>query len=412
MNRFLFIILIAHATANAVRVPNKFDDLSNLSNKLFLSVLDQTISIKSDSYKNLPPSFSFFSADAKFDGKNLKFCEIGNGLYGVIYPVYGLLEGEKAVLYPPYWEFLWIFASKLKIPVWCIKHDHALIAEHTLQALGGKIFDSIESFEDYLSINYPQEKLIKEKPKSIESCVGILAYGGERVENDKLEKFKATHPGILFINDLPWLYQRRKDKIHEVFNDDFLSQFRPTWGVYPAKYSENLSKQIKKEIKSPFYVIKPLVGRQSRGVILVDEKNLDSTLKKIFKKIPAYKKSKKINSRFDWGNYEYDKFIVEEFIESKQIFKNEKPYDPTLRLGFIIILNNGEMSINVINAFWKFPPKSLTDDCDLTEKHITKSLIGIKEPALNADAQDLIQVRNILNSMLPKLYEKLMTFKN
>jgi hypothetical protein len=412
MKYFLFIIFLVYPTVEMAKIPTKFDDVSNLSNKLFLSVLDQTIKIKSDSYKKLPPSISFFSADTKFDGKHLKFCEVGNGLYGVIYPVYGLLEEKKAILYPPYWEFLWIFACKFNIPIWCIRHDYARIAEQTLHALGGEIFDNIESFENYLSINYPQEKLITEKPKSIESHVGILAYGGPRIENYKLEAFKAAHPGILFINDFPWLYQRRKDKIHEVFNDDFLKQFRPAWGIYPTQYSETLLKQIKNEIKSPLYIIKPLVGRQSRGIILVDEKNLDLTLKTIFKKTPRHKNKKKKMAKFDWETYEYDKFIIEEFITSKQIIKNGKPYDPTLRLGFIIIQNNGKISINVINAFWKFPPKSLTDNCELTEKHVTKSLIGIKEPALNADTQDLKQIRTILNNMLPKLYEKLLTFKN
>ena len=87
---------------------------------------------------------------------------------------------------------------------------------------------------------------------------------------DKLEEFKARHPGILFINDFPALYQRRKDQIHKIFDDEFLSQFRPRWGVYPAKYSTKLSEQIKHEIKSQFYIIKPLVGRQSRGIMLVN----------------------------------------------------------------------------------------------------------------------------------------------
>ena len=65
----------------------------------------------------------------------------------------------------------------------------------------------------------------------------------------------------------------------------------------------------------------------------------------------------------------------------------------------------------MINAFWKFPLESLNDDCELAEKHVTKSLIGIKEPALNADAADLKKIREILNAMLPKLYEKYLISK-
>ena len=176
--------------------------------------------------------------------------------------------------------------------------------------------------------------------------------------------------------------------------------------MYPAKYSADLATQIKKEIKSELYIIKPLVGRQSRGVMLVDGKNLDSILKTILKKTSKIKK-KNIRTNFDWKDYEYDKFIVEEFVKSKQILKDGKPYDPTLRLGFIISQNNGKISVNVINAFWKFPPNSLNDECDLQEKHVTKPMVGAHDPAMNLDASDMKKVRDILNAMLPELYVKI-----
>ncbi len=412
MKKFFLLVIVFYSTIDAVTIPNKFDDVSNLSNKLFLSVLNQTVEVESNSYSNLQPSISFFSADAKFDGEHLKFCELGNGLYGVPVPAYALLNEQKAVLYPPYWEILWLYASQFNIPVWCITYKKRNVAYKTLQKLGGKAFDDIEEFEEYLKINYPEEKLIKETPDKIENFIGILAYAGARISNDKLEEFKARHPGILFVNDFPALYQRRKDKIHEIFNDKFLSQFRPRWGVYPAKYSEKLVEQIKHEIGSKFYIIKPTVGRQARGVMLVDEKNLDTTLKNIFKNNKSNKfknkNNKKKSTSFDWQDYEYDNFIVEEFVESKNVFKDNKPYDPTLRLGLILSQNKDKISVNVITAFWKFPPKSLNDRCDLQEKHVTKPMVGAHDPALNVDASDLTKIREILNTMLPELYVKIL----
>lgn len=408
----LIMVTLSLFTLNAYDVPQKFDDLSNLSNKLFLSILDEAIVIKSDSYSKLPPSISFFSADAKFDGEHLKFCELGNGLYGVPVPAYTLLSGQKAILYPPYWEFLWLYASQFNIPVWCIKHSKAHVAEKTLKKLGGKIFNSIEEFEKFLQIHYPSESNIKNKHKIIQEHIGILAYAGTRIKSDKLEEFKTRHPGILFINDFSALYQRRKDKIHAVFNnDDFLNQFRPRWGVYSTKYSEKLVDQIKNEIKSDLYIIKPIVGRQARGVMLVEEKNLNSTLKNILEKINPnnLKNTKEKSHTFNWQDYEYDKFIVEEFIESKHISKDSKPYDPTLRLGFIISQNNGEISVNIITAFWKFPPNSLSDRGTPQAKHVTKPMVGAHDPALNVDANDMHKIRLILNSMLPKLYEKMIS---
>lgn len=413
MKNFFLLSVVFYSTISAVSIPQKFDDLSNLSNKLFLSVLDQTIEVESDAYSNLPAGISLFSADAKFDGENLKFCELGNGLYGVPVPAYALLNEQKAVLYPPYWEFLWLYASQFNIPVWCIKYPRARIAHKTLQKLGGKTFDSIEEFEHFLQSNYPLENKIKIKPKTIQEHAGILAYAGARIKSDKLEEFKNRHPGILFVNDFPALYQRRKDKIHEVFNDDFLSNFRPRWGVYPAKYSEKLVEQIKREIGSQLYIIKPIVGRQARGVMLVDEKDLDSTLKNILKKTKSNKfkakNNKKKSRSFDWQDYEYDTFIVEEFVESKQVLKDNKPYDPTLRLGIILIQEKAKINVNVITAFWKFPPNSLNDRCTIQEKHVTKPMVGAHDPAMNVDAIDMKKIREILNAMLPELYIKIIS---
>lgn len=89
------------------------------------------------------------------------------------------------------------------------------------KGLGAKRLMTLKEFEKYLKTNYPEEILIKEIPNKIEYFTGILAYAGARISNDKLEEFKARHPGILFVNDFPALYQRRKDKIHEIFNDNF-----------------------------------------------------------------------------------------------------------------------------------------------------------------------------------------------
>ena len=114
----LSLLILLSFNLDAHDIPQKFDDLSNLSNKLFLSVMDKTMEVDKSCNKELPASISFFSADAKFDGTNLKFCEIGNGLYGVPVPAYALLNNQKAISYPPYWEFLWLFTTQFNIPVW------------------------------------------------------------------------------------------------------------------------------------------------------------------------------------------------------------------------------------------------------------------------------------------------------
>ena len=100
---------------------------------------------------------------------------------------------------------------------------------------------------------------------------------------------------------------------------------------------------------------------------------------------------------------------VSRLADDSQLFKNNNPYDPTLRLGFILSQNKGKISVTLINAFWKFPPQPLNSNGSIQEKHVTKPMVGTHDPAMNTDQYDTNKIYEILYNMLPKLYEKIIT---
>ncbi len=388
--------------------PEKKNARLSWLNKNIASLLN-TESIKySPTLTRNPPSIGFFSADLKFDGEKLKFCEIGNGLYGVPVPAYSIINEKKELLYTPYWDLFWLFLKQFNLPLLYIGKD-ATNGIETLHQLGGMVFSDIKKFRTFYTQNYPINSG-NFKATKISDFTAIIAYAGAR-DFDQINKLKADYPNLLFINNFDALFRRQKDKIHEFFNCEELSALRPRWKVYPHSYSSQLAKQIQTDIPTDYYVIKPSIGRKAEGVIMVEKENLDEVLKDIFstRSIAVQAKAETGNKNKDWKKAAHQStFIVEEYVPSKTIFYEGKPYDPTLRAAFAVYYDQGKIVSTFFSCFWKKPPYSLNDNVSLTEKHLTKSMIGCTTPGQEVDPDDMKKLAQIFNSIVPTIYEKML----
>ena len=151
-------------------------------------------------------------------------------------------------------------------------------------------------------------------------------------------------------------------------------------------------------------VIKPLDSRQSRGVNIIEKKDLDERLKLIlhdFDGIPE----EEHRSLSHWKNDTSDGFIVEEFATSHLIVRDEKHYQPTMRLVFGLTNNNGVISLTVFGGFWKIPMKSVDDEnASLIEKHVTIPFQGPFYAGIPISQEDMTQAKESLTHVLPQLY--------
>ncbi len=404
---FLFFSIFFAVDANTAKNNYHHQSASKLSwlNDNIITVLSNACSKSISPIEKQVPTIGFFSADLKFDGENIKFCEIGNGLYGVPVASYSIINGKKEILYPPYWDLCWLFLKQFNLPIWYIGNDTTNGAK-TLHEIGGKRFASINEFKSWYRQYHPAP--VKQFRAAVMSdYVGILAYAGSR-DFSLFKRFKNDFPNILFVNDFDNLFLRQKDKIHEFFNCNELKAFRPRWKTYPTTYTQKLAKTIKKDIPANFYVIKPSMGRKAEGVVLIPSEQLDAALKSVLH--PTTQKDGSLDYKInDWKKKAHAKtFIVEEYIPSKTIYFRGKPYDPTLRAAFVAHYESGKITTTFLSCFWKKPPSSLKDKASLTDKHITKSMLGCKIPAQEVDQKDMQKLTAIFNTMLPALYEKML----
>ncbi|MFH1831303.1 MAG: hypothetical protein ABH827_00730 [bacterium] len=380
----------AHKNTKKILTKNKFPGNNN---KKVLTLLNQTSEKIVD--KKLPPSIGFFSADLKYDGKIVKFCEIGNGLYGVPLPAYTIIDGQKELLYTPYWDLFWHFLAQFNLPILYVGNKATNSATLLNKTFGGKLFTNISELETFCEQNFvptPNFKATK-----ITDHSAILAYAGSRCI-EKIENFKKKYPNILFVNNFDALYKRQKEKIHGFFNCPELQTLRPRWKAYQALWTPTLAAQIKKELPCKLYVIKPSIGHSAVGVTLVEKEKLDDMLKVLLKN-QNYKQAHK---------KETPMFVVEEFVTSKTIMIDKKTYDPTLRAAFAIYCDDGKIISTFFSCFWKIPPYSLSDNVPLTKKHITASMIGCSKPGDPVGPQCMGELLDIFDAILPTVYEKML----
>ncbi len=404
-NKLFFLLFFSHGLFLACHTfpsPNK-NQLSWLNTNI-ISLLKNNGIKNTKTLSEHTPSIGFFSVDIKFDGENIKICEIGNGLYGVPLPSFSSINGKKEILYTPYWDLFWLFLKQFNLPILYIGKNTTNGAK-TLRSVGGKTFKNIDAFRNVFTKNFTQSPT-SVKTKKINDYSAILAYGGAR-NFGQINQLKKDFPNILFVNNFDALFHRQKDKIHEFFNCDELSFLRPRWTVYPHRYTATLAQIIQQDIPADYYILKPAMGRKAQGVVMIEKQHLDAALKNILQKTALnptdnYKKE-------DWKKTLHQStFIVEEYAPSKTIYHKDKPYDPTLRAVFAVYYDSGKIGWNFFSCFWKKPPYSLNENVSLTDKHITKSMIGCTEPGQEVEPKDMEKLKQIFDAIIPVMYEKML----
>jgi len=187
--------------------------------------------------------------------------------------------------------------------------------------------------------------------------------------------------------------------------------------VYPREYSRKLSKQIIQDLKCSWFVIKPLRSSAGNGVIITQKSKLAKVLKLILDKyrnnLPYdntnfFNPYKPLTYTY-WKHDRNSHFIVEEYVPSKLITVNKKRYDATMRVVFVMHYDRGNISLSVLDSFWKRPVKSVDEDGTFREKYISKHAPNAKQSeGLQVSKRDHRAVKSILQGFMPKVYHNML----
>ncbi|MCE5294917.1 MAG: hypothetical protein LLF94_09950 [Chlamydiales bacterium] len=347
-----------------------------------------------------PAGVTFLIADIKYSKEHgVKICEVQHGILSAFLGDVWMNGGDGTVC-PKVAQFLGDFP----IPKWAVLWD--ITFPHLCSAIknSGKwqtvdILPLLLHDAAFLEL----AKTPPEDPYSIASYKGML-YARKSPLYD-LEELQKELPGILFI-DLPThAYWEDKYKMSQLFKQNpQLTRIKPEWKLYEKKYSATLAAEIVSDIPAETYVIKPRGAFLGNGVILVSKEDLDSTLKLIITDNESVANSPDKSYNY-WKKDPFSSFIVEKYYPSDLVQLDEKTYEPTMRVSFIMTCDNHQISIEYVSANWILPFKAIDEEGSLNDRkkaHCRPPYFVKPTPPI------VTSVQNELNAALPLLFQEML----
>ncbi len=370
-----------------------------------------------DRNNKIKADISFMIADIKVPQDGVKILELGDATWSG-FRGFGFIHGVGAA-----WNLFWEHLELFNLPIFLVGTPSA--TEKALSRFTqNPICRNVGSMRDL--VRDPLFKQLAKEPRVSISLTktSLLAYKGiivfDRYRSVPEHFYMAKkYPNFLILNEAIYEAAQYKHLTGKLF-DTALQEFRPKFGIYDRAYSPTLAETIKHDIPVPMYVLKPTYASQGHGVIMVSSNDLDDTLKFIFqaKGHGNWKLFKLSDNDYKdayayWHKPTHDtSFIVEEFVASKTVLIDKKPYDPTMRVFFSLSNSEGIIGITFLGAYWKKPTKSLMEEGSFRIKHISK--IPKHQPSeeiikgLTVSCDDYKRVTEILHPVLEQLYKKML----
>jgi len=354
-----------------------------------------------------PADISFCIADLKYDGQRIKICEFGDGMRSMFYGHDQLYEKGKI------WTLFWHFLQQTNTPVWFLgakppKTRAGEMALGTLQKMSiSRFVDKVANIENHKM--FPKKTRKKNiAAQSLSESGGVVIFKNSFTPSFFVSEFVRKYPGFIFLDSSTKKYISDKYETDKLFQDPNLQPFRPRCKAYPKKYASDLAETICSDLQSKIYVIKPINAAKGDGVIMVEKKDLEKTLKLIVLKDPLPLALSQDSSYTYWKNDRNPLFLVEEFVGSKPLVVEEKVYDPTMRVIFVLYNDNGLAQVQFLGAYWKLPAKSLDQKGTLTELYKSK-ISGGKICSVKVSPEDYSMVTTLLEPMLCTAYIKMLS---
>lgn len=185
--------------------------------------------------------------------------------------------------------------------------------------------------------------------------------------------------------------------------------YRPDSDIFSMQYSETLADDIRKRFPNVSrYVLKLTDLTDADGVVVVADADLDETLKRLLKN----KEQEAEGNDVFWrqASFRFSHFLVEAFAESVPWHHQDKRYDASMRVSFLLKqFSNGQIAPILLEPYWKFPPKDMDDaSATLQDKTVSNGHVGLHAAKLNADDKRVIvkQFKHILPDVFGPLYQE------
>ena len=364
---------------------------------------------------NTTADICFGCADIKYDQGNFKVVECGDGIYMSLRASDFIMNNKAYNLVAPFWGLLWHFLHQFNLPVWLVEgisNKHAM-AISECKKLNIPFVRSFEELENSPLFQAACKKT-PNQPVSLSDHAGIIVFsatpGKERRRDGKTyKKFQQKYPQYIYLNSTSRDYLKRKDATYTLFKRAALNSFIPNFAVFPTHYDYRIAQTIKKLLsQSELVVVKPAFSSLSCGVNVIEKNNLEPLLKLILQTPQNIPQSAKRDLAF-WKHAKPSRLVVSDYARSQTIYKDGNPYDPTMRVMFIMYHDQGTVHVNVLGGFWKIPVHPLNDKAATqTEKHVTIAHAGDYYTGILLEHDESLRMKQVVAPILAKAYEQML----
>lgn len=412
LGHFLLILLLLSQTVMLDATENEWGICSEQECAIYCKKLYKKIA-------NVAPiscDLSFLIADIKYTDGQVKICEFGEGNESR-FEGHDFMYGKGTI-----WSNFWKYIKPFQLPIWYVGpklyeqargHDYSdtqeICYQEFLAAKGRHCVDIAHLEQD--SLFRQLHNHYHRSTHDLSMAQGLFIFRHHDSSSVNFQAIRKLNKSLLIMDSATAPFVNNKYFTNILFNDPELAIFKPKFLLCKKKYDKDLALLIKKALPCQRYVIKPLEEFKGRGIMIIDEKDLDTTLYKILYMNGVARKGEKAHSKYESsGHWKRDRspyFLVEEYCPSKTVIIDNKSYDPTMRVAFVLTYNNDEIKVHYLGAYWKIPLFSLEDNVKLTKQHKSWGL----NPAQVAP-EDLAKVQELLDTCLPKVYKKMIGLIN
>ncbi|MBM3893532.1 hypothetical protein FJ365_04000 [Candidatus Dependentiae bacterium] len=354
---------------------------------------------------NAPADIIFAFADIKYNQGNFKIIECGTGPYSGLREHEIYINNKIHTQIAPYWNIVAHILKRYGIPAWLVgnpPHTNFTYFEH----LTGKKYSTFEDLIDHQSLLHPEIHPLA-KPRTIAQHTGIVIHrSGSRKPRSRepFKTFKTKYPSFLLLNSNS-SYFSSKPATYKLFEDARLHNLIPRYVIYPASYCPTLAQKIMSDLgQVEKLIIKPLNMHRAIGVGVTTPDNLDAHLQHMFG-TNAYAPYEEKSIGY-WRKHKPTHFIASEFVSSQPFLCNNKKYEPTLRVSFLMMHEKGNIAIHIIGGCWQIPPRAINDRTEsLTQCYATDPDRHETDEGGLIALDDLNKIKSLLAPVLAQVYK-------
>ncbi len=379
------------------------------------AVLNSQLRYAAPSLSNTAPDICFGCADIKYDQGDFKIVECGDGIYMSLRAADFIMNNKPYNLVAPFWGILWHFLHQFNLPVWLVEgiSNRNAMAINESKRLNIAYAANFEELENSQRFQAACTKTIS-APHSLSDYAGIIVFSATpgkecRRDGKQYKAFQKKYPQFIYLNSTARDYLKRKDETYTLFKRAGLTSFIPTFAVFPAIYDKTIITTTKRLLsKSELIVVKPAFSSLSCGVNVIEKKDLEAFLKLILQTPHKIPHTAKRDLSF-WKYKKPSRMVISDYARSQTIYKDGKPYDPTMRVMYIMYHDQGVIRTNVLGGFWKIPVHSLDDKgVTQTQKHVTIAHAGDYFTGILLEHEESIRMKQVVAPILAKAYEQML----